>query len=89
MPDEDSSKPLSLKQLAEFYRQMIEPRFVSLEQDMRSLNIQVGEGFEDLYFKFETLHREYIIGNEQMRRMNARLDRLEEKITPKKEPPVH
>ena len=63
-----------ISQLVKFYNELIEPRFVKIDGQFARVHERLDEHdcrFDDLYKKFEGLHQEYIISNEQIRRLNS------------------
>ena len=68
----ETEKPLTFSQFVGFYHQAIEPRFERIEQRLDRMGERfqvIDERFDDLYKKFEDLHTEYIVINEQLRRL--------------------
>ncbi|OGP14279.1 MAG: hypothetical protein A3I75_06695 [Deltaproteobacteria bacterium RIFCSPLOWO2_02_FULL_50_16] len=70
------AKPLTLSQLIQFYNRTIEPCFQGLEKGMEDFRQEVTQRFQEvdgrfdnLYKKFEDLRQEYLIVNEQIKRL--------------------
>jgi hypothetical protein len=62
--------------LARFYADILEPRFQAIDRRFDGIDVKLDEHdvrFDDLYKKFEDLHQEYVISNEQMRRLQTKL----------------
>ena len=69
--------PLTLSQLVKFFADHVEPRFSSLEEEIKGIRIDIAEiraQQEDLYKKYEDLHIEYTVIKEQLSRIEAKLD---------------
>lgn len=74
-------KPLTLSQLIQFYQKTIEPRFEKIEKKLEEHDKRFDEidaRFDDLYKKFEGLKQEYIVANEQMKRLIRDSDKVEQ-----------
>ena len=69
-------KPLTLSQLTQFYNRTIEPQFQRLEEDVQHLKEKVDQGFDDLYRKFEVLQQEYLMTNEQIKRLTVTVSQI-------------
>ncbi|HEX5034618.1 MAG TPA: hypothetical protein VFW62_09070 [bacterium] len=70
--------------LIDFYRNLMEPRFLKIEGDLGGLRGEFDEfrgetlgRFDDLYKKFEDLRQEYVFTNHQLKGIDFRLERLE------------
>jgi hypothetical protein len=77
--DEKREGPLTLSQLAKFYNDLIDPRFQKVDERFDRIETRLDEydgRFDDLYKKFEDLHQEYVISNEQIRRLAGDLRKL-------------
>lgn len=81
---EDQEKPVTLSQLrsemhlmlVKFYNDLIEPRFQAVDKRFDRVESKLDEHdqrFDDLYKKVEDLRQEYIISNEQMRRLDKKI----------------
>jgi len=74
-------KPLTLSQLVQFYQKTIEPGFEKIERKLEEHDKRFDEidsRFDDLYKKFEDERQEYIIANEQMKRLIKDYDKVEQ-----------
>ncbi|HKY61865.1 MAG TPA: hypothetical protein VJR29_00460 [bacterium] len=70
--------------LIDFYRGLVEPRFIKIEGELGGLRGEFDEfrhetlgRFDDLYKKFEDLRQEYVFTNHQLKGIDFRLERLE------------
>jgi hypothetical protein len=60
--------------LARFYNDIIDPRFVVIEEKLKEIPLlrdEIRSGFDDLYKKFEDLQQEYTFANVHIRRLEA------------------
>ncbi len=84
MDKTSEEKPLTLTDLKEhlslqfvrFYNDILEPRFQVIDRRFDGIDAKLDEHdrrFDHLFKKVEDLHHEYIISNEQMRRLEAKL----------------
>jgi len=85
----EEEKPITLSvlrtemafQMARFYGDLLEPRFQGIDRRFDGVAARMDEHdgrFDDLYKKMEDLYREYIISNEQIRRMTGQFITREE-----------
>lgn len=72
--------------LRDFYRTLLEPQFEEFRGDVRGLKTDFQEfrgeslgRFDDLYKKFDDLKQEYVFANHQLKGIDFRLERLEQR----------
>ncbi len=66
--------PLTLKELAQFFEQSVDPKFSQLKtelQELRGFTSQIIGQQKDLYKKYEDLHLEYGIIKRQLDRIET------------------
>lgn len=71
---DDNEKPLTFSRFVAFFYEVIEPRFQKIEGRLDGFEIRFDRmdgQFDDLYKKFETLYQEYVVSNEQIRRLTS------------------
>ncbi|HCU25313.1 MAG TPA: hypothetical protein DF383_09860 [Deltaproteobacteria bacterium] len=85
MTDEKAKAPVTASDLREilstFYSQVIRPEVKEMiHTEIQTLRSEMHDYFDDLYKKFEDLRQEYIIANEQMKRLENSDDVLREEL---------
>lgn len=84
MTPELNDTPLTFNQFVNFYHHNIQPQFDEMrvfQEEMREFQRRTDGRFDDLYKKFETLNQEYIVIKGQLKRIDDRLDSIENRVT--------
>lgn len=73
-------QPLTLSAFIIFYEKKIEPRFFTIETEMREFKNETTERFEKVFAELEKLNQEHTFFSHQLNRLDKRLEALENRV---------